>query len=184
MQQLGLPRKTIQAMVRAMAGAISHELKLGGRMEWPRIGTFYVGKFRARRMHNLHGTGTITARARNLPKMTRYQLPTQTLTPTWRSDKSFDMDVIYPDSRLAVRMLLAQVATLDQCNHLVYLLAQLIIDQMVLGNRITIRNIGRFESSTWIARNGRNPRTGAVLVIPERQQIKFRPARALKEAIN
>ena len=48
------------------------------------------------------------------------------------------------------------------------------------GEEVSLRNFGRFYTHTRPARNGRNPRTGEALQIPERSVIKFKARGDLK----
>lgn len=48
------------------------------------------------------------------------------------------------------------------------------------GNEVTVRDFGRFYLKTKPARQGRNPKTGAPVAIPEKQVIKFSPRGSLK----
>ena len=49
---------------------------------------------------------------------------------------------------------------------------------------VTIMNFGRFTTMDRLARTGRNPRTGETLELPASTAPVFRPARALKGALN
>ena len=52
--------------------------------------------------------------------------------------------------------------------------------QIQEGNEVTVRDFGRFKQKTRAARNGRNPKTGDPVAIPEKQVIKFYPRGNLK----
>lgn len=43
---------------------------------------------------------------------------------------------------------------------------------------------GTFSTSLRKAREGRNPATGATIKIPAKTQVKFKPGKALSEAVN
>lgn len=51
------------------------------------------------------------------------------------------------------------------------------------GERVAIPGFGIFTVRTRAARKGRNPRTGAVINIPARKVVTFRPAKDLRESI-
>jgi DNA-binding protein HU-beta len=51
------------------------------------------------------------------------------------------------------------------------------------GDQIVIPGLGTFCVSNRAARTGRNPRTGEALEIPATRVPKFKPAKALKEAV-
>lgn len=52
------------------------------------------------------------------------------------------------------------------------------------GNTVTLVGFGTFAVTQRAARVGRNPRTGAALDIKKAKVPKFRPGKALKEAVN
>jgi nucleoid DNA-binding protein len=58
-----------------------------------------------------------------------------------------------------------------------------IIQTLVNEGRIELRNFGVFEVRKRKARKGRNPRTGAVVAVPEHLAISFRAGRALQERV-
>ena len=55
---------------------------------------------------------------------------------------------------------------------------------LVEGKRIEIRGFGSFSISRRPSRLGRNPRSGAQVVIPEKLVPHFRPGKALREAVD
>lgn len=52
------------------------------------------------------------------------------------------------------------------------------------GDEVRLVNFGTFLVVKRKATEGRNPRTGAAIKIPASKQPKFRPGKALKEAVN
>lgn len=52
------------------------------------------------------------------------------------------------------------------------------------GDMVTLVGFGTFYVGKRAARNGRNPRTGAVIKIKAAQTPKFRAGKALKDAVN
>jgi len=51
------------------------------------------------------------------------------------------------------------------------------------GGRITLTGLGTFSVANRKARTGRNPRTGQEIRIPATKTPKFKPGKALKEAV-
>ncbi|MBA7490509.1 DNA-binding protein HU [subsurface metagenome] len=51
------------------------------------------------------------------------------------------------------------------------------------GERVTLVDFGTFHVMKRKGRKGRNPRTGERLQIPARKAPKFRPGKALREAV-
>ena len=56
--------------------------------------------------------------------------------------------------------------------------------QLKKGNDVTLVGFGTFAVGKRAARTGRNPRTGAAIKIKAAKVPKFRPGKALKDAIN
>ena len=52
------------------------------------------------------------------------------------------------------------------------------------GNDVTLVGFGTFSVGKRAARTGRNPRTGAAIKIKAAKVPKFRPGKALKDAVN
>lgn len=52
------------------------------------------------------------------------------------------------------------------------------------GDTVTLVGFGTFSVTERTARTGRNPRTGAAIKIKASKMPKFRPGKALKDAIN
>lgn len=58
-----------------------------------------------------------------------------------------------------------------------------VTDALKKGDRITLVGFGSFEVSTRKARTGRNPQTGKEIKIAAAKVPKFRPGKALKDAV-
>jgi len=52
------------------------------------------------------------------------------------------------------------------------------------GGSVTLVGFGTFAVTTRAARTGRNPRTGETIKIKKAKLPKFRPGKALKDALN
>lgn len=52
------------------------------------------------------------------------------------------------------------------------------------GEAVSLVGFGTFAVTTRAARTGRNPRTGAAIKIKKAKVPKFRPGKALKDAVN
>ena len=59
-----------------------------------------------------------------------------------------------------------------------------VIDAIAAGNEISLVGFGNFSVSKVVARDGRNPRTGATLKIAAYNQPKFKVGQKLKDAVN
>ena len=57
-------------------------------------------------------------------------------------------------------------------------------DSLVRGHRIEIRGFGSFSINRRPPRMGRNPRSGAQVLIPEKLVPHFKPGKALREAVD
>ena len=57
-------------------------------------------------------------------------------------------------------------------------------DALVAGHHIEIRGFGSFSVTQLAARMGRNPRTGESVAVPAKRTIRFKPGKALREAVD
>lgn len=55
---------------------------------------------------------------------------------------------------------------------------------VIEGDRVHLVGFGTFEVTERAERMGRNPKTGESLLIPQSKSLKFKPAKALKDAVN
>lgn len=55
---------------------------------------------------------------------------------------------------------------------------------LVRGHRIEIRGFGSFSVNHRPPRIGRNPRSGASVIVPEKRVPHFKPGKALREAVD
>ncbi|HEX8590680.1 HU family DNA-binding protein [Pseudomonas sp.] len=60
---------------------------------------------------------------------------------------------------------------------------EVIQDELAQGGNVVLVGFGSFETSQREARTGRNPQTGAPLSIDARRVVKFKPGKALKDAV-
>ena len=56
--------------------------------------------------------------------------------------------------------------------------------ELIQGGRIEIRGFGSFYSKTYDAREGRNPRTGKAIDVPEKTHVLFRVGKELKGRVD
>ncbi len=57
-------------------------------------------------------------------------------------------------------------------------------DSLAKGNTVTLIGFGSFTTAKRAARTGRHPQTGKPLKIPAKTVPKFRPGKALREAVD
>jgi DNA-binding protein HU-beta len=58
-----------------------------------------------------------------------------------------------------------------------------IVETLKQGKEVSIAGLGIFATKTRAARQARNPRTGETISVPSMRVPKFRPAKALKDAV-
>ncbi len=58
-----------------------------------------------------------------------------------------------------------------------------IISALKQGGEVSVAGLGIFSTKVRAARQARNPRTGEAISVPSMRVPKFRPAKALKEAV-
>jgi DNA-binding protein HU-beta len=59
-----------------------------------------------------------------------------------------------------------------------------VVKSLKKGDTVTLVGFGSFSVGKRAARTGRNPRTGAAIKIKAAKVPKFKPGKALKEAVN
>ena len=59
-----------------------------------------------------------------------------------------------------------------------------VTDELKKGEKVQLVGFGTFEISERVAREGRNPLTGATMSIPASKAPKFKAGKALKDAVN
>lgn len=62
-------------------------------------------------------------------------------------------------------------------------LIEAITGSLKKGDEVSIAGLGIFSAKTRAARTARNPRTGETVSVPAMRVPKFRPAKALKDAV-
>ena len=73
--------------------------------------------------------------------------------------------------------------TKDQTTAALAALLSTITETLTAGDKVTIPNLGTFQVKEHAARTGHNPRTGETVEIAARRVPAFKPAKALKDAI-
>lgn len=73
--------------------------------------------------------------------------------------------------------------SLDRANEVITAATDQISAAAARGEDVTLVGFGSFHVRTRQARNGRNPRTGALLRIEAGRTVAFRPGKALREAV-
>ena len=61
---------------------------------------------------------------------------------------------------------------------------EVVTEELAKKEKIQLVGFGTFETSVRPAREGRNPRTGETMKIAESVVPKFKPGKALKDAVN
>ena len=63
-------------------------------------------------------------------------------------------------------------------------LVEAIREALAKDDTVALAGLGVFEVRTRVARNGRNPRTGEDIIVPEQKTPAFRAGKLLKDAVN
>ncbi len=58
-----------------------------------------------------------------------------------------------------------------------------VVDALVTERRVELRDFGVFEVKRRAARQGRNPRTGEKVSVPERYVVTFKPGKEMEERV-
>jgi len=71
-----------------------------------------------------------------------------------------------------------------ECVNLVESFFDIMRDELIKGNDVTISGFGKWSVKKKVARNGRNPQTGESITIDARKVVTFRSAEKLRSEIN
>ncbi|OPH61737.1 DNA-binding protein [Paenibacillus ferrarius] len=61
---------------------------------------------------------------------------------------------------------------------------EVITETLASGDSVKLVGFGNFETRKRSARKGRNPQSGAEIEIPESKNAAWKPAKAVKDAVN
>ena len=70
------------------------------------------------------------------------------------------------------------------CDAVLEAMPDVIAEALANGDKVPIRNLIIFETSTRAKRSARNPSTGEIVIFPEVRTVRCKVSRALKDAIN
>ena len=73
--------------------------------------------------------------------------------------------------------------TKDQTTAALAALQSVITEGLKAGDKVAIPSLGTFEVRSHAARQGRNPATGETMTFAAKKVPAFKPAKALKEAV-
>jgi len=73
--------------------------------------------------------------------------------------------------------------TKTQAEEVVETIIDSIVGTLKKGEEVSVAGLGIFSTKMRPARQGRNPRTGESIQVPAMRTPKFRPAKALKDAV-
>ncbi len=73
--------------------------------------------------------------------------------------------------------------TKTQAEEVVETIIDSIVGSLKKGDEVSVAGLGIFSTKMRPARQGRNPRTGESIQVPAMRTPKFRPAKALKDAV-
>lgn len=70
-----------------------------------------------------------------------------------------------------------------QAEEVVDIVIDSIVSTLKKGGEVSVAGLGIFSTKVRAARQARNPRTGEAISVPAMRVPKFRPAKALKDAV-
>jgi len=70
-----------------------------------------------------------------------------------------------------------------QAEEVVDVMIDAVVSTLKSGGEVSVAGLGIFSTKTRAARQARNPRTGESISVPSMRVPKFRPAKALKDAV-
>jgi len=73
--------------------------------------------------------------------------------------------------------------TQKDCDLALTAFIEIVQDALVTGDKVALVGFGTFDTHTTAARQGRNPKTGAPMVIPQQVRPRFRAGSELKAQV-
>ena len=97
-------------------------------------------------------------------------------------------DIEYIEEKMTKSELIEAFATkkimpLYQADRIIDEIINCMTNALISGDRIEVRGFGSFENREYIARDGRNPKTGEVVTLKPRKSPFFKVGKELKERI-
>jgi integration host factor subunit beta len=71
-----------------------------------------------------------------------------------------------------------------ECEAVVNTILGTITDALANGDRVEMRGFGAFSVTTTQARQGRNPRTGESVAVAEKENVRFKTGRDMRQRLN
>ena len=85
---------------------------------------------------------------------------------------------------IAEKVALSTEYSKSKANELVDVIIEEITNALNRGEDVSLPGFGSFKVSHRQQRTGRNPKTGASIVIPAQNGVNFRPGKSLKDSVN
>lgn len=100
------------------------------------------------------------------------------------ADDDVASDPVIGKGELVARVALASGIPQAMARKLVAAMLDEITSALAEGKDVQLRGFGTFAVAERSASHGRNPRTGKPITVPARSSPRFKPGKALKEAVN
>ena len=86
-------------------------------------------------------------------------------------------------NELAVQMVKDSSITKTDALNVIDAFVDIVTNEMKKNGKLTIVGFGTFKTIVKQKKKGRNPKTGAEIVIPKRKVVKFVPGKQLKDLV-
>ena len=63
-------------------------------------------------------------------------------------------------------------------------MTEAVVEALKAGDKVQLMGFGTFEVKERAARDGRNPKTGETIQIPESKKVSFTASKVLKDSVN
>jgi DNA-binding protein HU-beta len=86
-------------------------------------------------------------------------------------------------NELAVQMVKDSSITKTEALNVIDAFVDIVTNEMKKNGKLTIVGFGTFKTIVKQKKKGRNPKTGAEIIIPKRKVVKFVPGKQLKDSV-
>jgi DNA-binding protein HU-beta len=170
--------------IKLFTHAVTTKLSSGSQVVFKTFATFYLTTRKPATRFDV-GTRSIKLMPqKNIIKMKVHRSLFKILNPSAHPNETAATNSSYKINE--VRLLINQSRYKDKIlsNQFMQSFFGNIIKLQKTGDVVSINNLGTFYIAQSAARNGRNPRNNATILIKSRARLKFIPSDALKRAIN
>lgn len=159
-------------------------LRKGGEARIDSLGTFYVGKREAHNGYDINLMTVVAKRAQNFVGFRKHGGVFKYNNPTYQPTQPLKLVKLLKAAPMPVFINKLRYKDEMLIRRFIPKFIKVIADAMNNNQRVIISRLGAFQPVNAPAYNGRNPKTGASIIVPARLRVKFKPSQVLNDSVN